>query len=388
MVDLTVVAVPFYFGSMEAERRYLESHAEERGPTAADYDRPDTIANLAMGTASLVAPFVAAPFRKALSARSGRWGRRALAAGLGAAAVTTAADVIARRWGDGERGDDERGEEAGPDRRNRSWRRRAGAAARRVAGVGGVASITTGVVVAASTIATELSPRRMFDRRIVGDLGAGVAATALAVLGWDFIYYWNHRFMHESRFMWAIHVPHHSSEHYNLSVALRQPVADLLGTFVPYGLMSALGIRPAAVETARGLNLIYQYWIHTDVIGKLGRFERWFNTASHHRVHHGSNLRYIDRNHGSILIVWDRLFGTFQEEQEPVVYGLTKNVGSHNVVRIATHEYVDIARDLMRSRGWRERLSYVFRGPGWAYERHAELGLRGPGEHAPLAATA
>ena len=249
-------------------------------------------------------------------------------------------------------------------------------------------AISAGVLSVASTISTELSATRMFERRLVRDLGTGVAATALAVAGWDFIYYWNHRFMHESRFMWAIHVPHHSSERYNLSVALRQPVADVLGTFLPYGLVSLLGVRPSVVETARGMNLIYQYWIHTDVIGKLGRFERWFNTASHHRVHHGSNLRYIDRNHGSILILWDRLFGTFQAEQERVVYGLTKNVDSFNVGRIATHEYADIARDVYRSATWGERLSYVFKGPGWAYERHAELGLRGPGEHAPLAASA
>jgi sterol desaturase/sphingolipid hydroxylase (fatty acid hydroxylase superfamily) len=294
-----------------------------------------------------------------------------LAVAVGAAAATTVADAVRRRAA-----------------RRGVARSRVTRAARAVAGVGGVTAISAGVLSAASTISTELSATKMFERRVVRDLGTGVAATALAAVGWDFIYYWNHRFMHESRFMWAIHVPHHSSERYNLSVALRQPVADVLGTFLPYGLVSTLGVRPNVVETARGLNLIYQYWIHTDVIGKLGPFERLFNTASHHRVHHGSNLRYIDRNHGSILILWDRLFGTFQEEQEPVVYGLTKNVESFNVGRIATHEYGDIARDVYRSTTWRERMSYVFKGPGWAYERHAELGLRGPGEHAPLPTSA
>jgi len=181
-------------------------------------------------------------------------------------------------------------------------------------------------------------------------------------------------------------VPHHSSEHYNLSVALRQPVADLLGTFVPYGLLGFLGVRPELVETARGVNLIYQYWIHTEVIPKLGPAEAVFNTASLHRVHHGSNPHYIDRNHGSILIVWDRLFGTHQVEDEPVVYGLTKNVESFSPWRIATHEWVSIAQDVAGARTWGDRLSFAFRGPGWAYERHRAAGVDEPGEHAPVAA--
>ncbi len=192
------------------------------------------------------------------------------------------------------------------------------------------------------------------------------------MFGWDFIYYWNHRFMHEARGMWAIHVVHHSSEKYNLSTALRQPVAEVLGVWVPYGLLARLGIRPSLIQQARGINLLYQYWIHTDTIRALGRGEELLNTPSHHRVHHGSNSAYIDRNHGSILILWDRLFGTFQREDEPVVYGLTKNVGTFSPLRIATHELLDIVRDVADSPTWRERLSYVVRGPGWAYARHAE----------------
>ena len=207
------------------------------------------------------------------------------------------------------------------------------------------------------------------------DLGGGALAVAGAIAVWDAIYYWNHRAMHESRWLWAIHVVHHSSERYNLSTALRQPVADAFGMFVPYSVMALAGFRPQLIETARGVNLLYQFWIHTETIGKLGRLEEVLNTPSHHRVHHGSNRRYIDRNHGSILIVWDRLFGTFQREDEPVVYGLTSNVGSFNPVRIATHEHADILRDVARARTWRDRLGYVFRGPGWAYERNAELEL-------------
>ena len=122
------------------------------------------------------------------------------------------------------------------------------------------------------------------------------------------------------------------------------------------------------------MNLLYQYWIHTETVGRLGRAEDMLNTPSHHRVHHGSNRRYLDRNHGSILIVWDRLFGTFEPEGEPVVYGLTKNIDTFQPGRIVTHEYAAILRDVAASTSWRERLSYVGRGPGWANAHRAERG--------------
>src|SRR5690606_3764700 len=230
----------------------------------------------------------------------------------------------------------------------------------------------------------------LWEKRLLPDLGTGPLAWAAAIAGWDAIYYWNHRLMHEARFMWAIHVVHHSSQHYNLSTALRQPVADVLGTFVPYGALSLAGVRPHLIMQARALNLLYQYWIHTDTIRTLGPFEEVFNTASHHRVHHGSNRRYLDRNHGSILIVWDRLFGTFEREDpsEPVVYGLTRNVGSYHPLRVATHEYVDMVRDIARSDNWRDRISYVLRGPGWAYRRRAEQLAAGGAGAAPAPAHA
>jgi sterol desaturase/sphingolipid hydroxylase (fatty acid hydroxylase superfamily) len=260
-----------------------------------------------------------------------------------------------------------------PSRAARRWAR----AARKVAGASAVTTIAATGAAITGTWAARTAGRKMFERRVLPDLGTGPLAVAAAVLGWDFIYYWNHRFMHTSRYMWAIHVVHHSSERYNLSTALRQPVADALGTFVPYGLLSLLGLRPEVIETARGLNLIYQFWIHTEAIPKLGPMEQVFNTASHHRVHHGSNRQYLDRNHGSILIIWDRLFGTFEPEEERVVYGLTKNIDTFNPVVIATHEYTDMARDVSASTTWAERLAFVFRGPGWAYQRHQELGLTG-----------
>jgi hypothetical protein len=126
------------------------------------------------------------------------------------------------------------------------------------------------------------------------------------------------------------------------------------------------------------VNLLYQFWIHTEAIGRLGPSEEVLNTPSHHRVHHGSDSQYLDRNHGSILIVWDRLFGTFEREDQRVVYGLTKNIDTFNPVRIATHEYADMLHDVARSTGWSERLSYVLRGPGWATRHRAETAVGSP----------
>ena len=194
----------------------------------------------------------------------------------------------------------------------------------------------------------------------------------------DFIYYWYHRTHHTIRIFWASHVVHHSSEHYNLSTALRQPVADALTASIPYGALALLGYRPEVIETARGVNLLYQFWIHTEAIRSIGPLEQVLNSPSLHRVHHGSNRRYLDRNHGSILIVWDRLFGTHQVEDEPVVYGLTRNIETFNPARIATHELADIVTDVAASTTWRDRLSFVLRGPGWAYARRAERAVPEP----------
>jgi sterol desaturase/sphingolipid hydroxylase (fatty acid hydroxylase superfamily) len=360
-MDSTVAAIPVYFGTMGAEYLWLRGRADERGPSPADYERRDTVTSLTMGTASLLAPFVVPKLFGPITPGKGKYGKALVATAATAAAVTTLADLVARL------------ESTEADRPVGGRRRRAAAArtARRMARVGGVAAVVTGGVAITSTLASRTTANRMWSRRLVRDLGSGPAALAAAILGWDFIYYWNNRFMHESRYMWAVHVVHHSSERYNLSTALRQPVADALGTFVPYSLLALVGVRPDLIARARGLNLLYQYWIHTDSIRRLGPFEQAFNTPSHHRVHHGSNQQYIDRNHGSILIIWDRLFGTFEREAEPVVYGLTKNLDSFNPGRVAGHEHFEMLRDVARSTTWRERLSYVFRGPGWAYRQHA-----------------
>ena len=179
--------------------------------------------------------------------------------------------------------------------------------------------------------------------------------------------------MHEWRHMWAIHVVHHSSEHYNLSTALRQAWTDVAGTFVPYGALALLGVRPNLILKARGINLLYQFWIHTELIDRLGPLEAVFNTPSHHRAHHGSNRQYLDRNYGSILIVWDRIFGTFEVEDEPVVYGLTENIETFNPIRVALHEHVDMLRDVSEAPSWAERIQLMVRNPGsakrWRKER-------------------
>ncbi len=198
------------------------------------------------------------------------------------------------------------------------------------------------------------------------DLGEGPLGWAVAMLSWDFVYYWVHRVEHERRLFWAAHVNHHSSERYNLSTALRQPWTPFL-TLAMVPPIALLGVRPGMIVAAGGFNLLYQFWVHTEAVDRMPRWFEWvFNTPSHHRVHHGSNEGYLDCNYAGILIVWDRLFRTFVEEREPVVYGLTKNLRSYNLLVIAFHEYASIARDLRAATTWSERWHRLFSGPGWA----------------------
>ena len=189
---------------------------------------------------------------------------------------------------------------------------------------------------------------------------------ALLFFAEDFCYYWFHRVSHESRFFWAAHVNHHSSTHYNLSTALRQSWTTPL-TGIPFWLvLPLLGFHPTMILVQMAVSLLYQYWIHLEWVPKLGPFEWIFNSPSHHRVHHGRNVRYLDRNHGGILIVWDRLFGTFEEESETPDYGLTKNLETFHPVKIAFHEWIAIAKDVAKARSLRDALGYAFGPPGWA----------------------
>ena len=187
----------------------------------------------------------------------------------------------------------------------------------------------------------------------------------------DLAYYWFHRVGHEVRVFWASHVVHHSSQHYNLSTALRQtwvPMAAL-----PFWLpLALLGFKPWMIILQQAISLTYQFFIHTERVGKLWRpIELFFNTPSHHRAHHGSNEIYLDKNYGGITIIWDRLFGTFEPETERVRYGLTTNIETHNPLKVATHEDAAIVRDVREADSWSDRLGYMFRGPGWAHDRRA-----------------
>jgi sterol desaturase/sphingolipid hydroxylase (fatty acid hydroxylase superfamily) len=181
----------------------------------------------------------------------------------------------------------------------------------------------------------------------------------------DIAYYWFHRVSHEVRFFWASHVVHHSSQHYNLSTALRQTWVPM--TYFPFWLPLALaGFKPWMIVLEQSISLCYQFWIHTEKVGRLGRpLEFVLNTPSHHRAHHGANQIYLDKNYGGILIIWDRLFGTFEPETERVRYGLTKNLTTHHPVRVAFHEYIAIVHDIRHARSWRERFGYAFGGPAW-----------------------
>jgi len=364
-MDLSVAVTPLYVGSMVYEQRALARRAEAEGPSAADYLAPDTRTSLLMGALSLTTPLSAAlagyavPFRTSgKRGRSGRIGQVVVGVAVAAAVATTLADRAA----------------ATADLATEKGRA-ARARARKVAAAGGVVAIAAGGVAITATTAAFTGATRMWKRGQRHDLGNGVLAWTVGMVWWDFAYYWNHRNQHEIRGMWAVHVPHHSSERYNLSTALRQPVAGAFGVWVPYGLVARIGVRPFIIETSRALNLIYQYWIHTVTIRTLGVAEGVVNTPSNHRVHHGRNKRYIDRNHAGILMIWDRLFGTYQRElpDEPVIYGLTKNIESYNMWTVSTHEYGDICRDVARSTNWRDRLGFVVRTPGWAYARRAEL---------------
>lgn len=231
-----------------------------------------------------------------------------------------------------------------------------------------LASLGTGLVsvftVGLQGLAVDRLAALAFERRLFS-LGEGPLRWVVGMIAWDFAYYWLHRWEHGVRLLWATHVSHHSSERYNLSTALRQPWTPFLGLalFPPLGF---LGLEPWVIMTCGGLNLIYQFWVHTEVIDKLpAPIEAIFNTPSHHRVHHGSNPQYLDRNHGGILIVWDRLFGTFEPEVEPVRYGLVKNVDSYHLFTIFSHEFVAIARDAWRAKRWGDKLRHVFADPGW-----------------------
>lgn len=203
-------------------------------------------------------------------------------------------------------------------------------------------------------------------------------ALSYTLLGWillffldDFTFYWHHRLSHQIRLLWAAHVNHHSSVYYNLSTALRQSWSELFYKYWWYLWLPLLGFPPLMILTQISINLIYQFWIHTK---RIDRFPSWFefifNTPAHHRVHHAKNVRYLDKNHAGILIIWDRIFGTFELEDpnDPVEFGITTNINSYNPLHIATHEFANLAKDIQRAPTWKDKLGYLFLPPGWSHD--------------------
>ena len=187
----------------------------------------------------------------------------------------------------------------------------------------------------------------------------------------DLAYYAFHRSAHRVRWFWASHVIHHSSQHYNLSTALRQTWTGFFSLGFIFRLpLFLIGFPPAMVFFCAGLNLIYQFWIHTEAIGRMPRwFEAVMNTPSHHRVHHGVNPRYLDANYAGVFIIWDKMFGSFvaERDDEPVRYGIVKQLGSFNILWAAVHEWVGIAKDVWAA-PWKHKLSYMWREPGWSHD--------------------
>jgi len=182
----------------------------------------------------------------------------------------------------------------------------------------------------------------------------------------DLVFYLYHRASHESRLFWAMHVAHHSSQIFNVSTAIRGNFIHFLYRFVFWAPLVWLGFDPILVVLVDEISFYYQMWIHTETIRKMPPwFEYIFNTPSHHRVHHASNQQYLDKNYGAVLIVWDRLFGTFEHEEEKVRYGLTKNLEKQSVSHVITHELEAIWQDVRQAKDWHSRWHYVFGHPGW-----------------------
>ncbi len=213
-----------------------------------------------------------------------------------------------------------------------------------------------------------------FYQRQLITFSNAIAYWVLLVLAEDFLYYWLHRFDHEIRFFWAIHVTHHSSQHMNFTVGFRSSVFQPLYRFIYFIPLAWIGFKPLDIVFIYSATQIWGIFVHTEMIKKMGWLEHILVTPSHHRVHHASNARYLDRNMGMFLIIWDKLFGTFQEElaapeYEPIKYGLTKPIEKETPVTIVFHEWDNIWKDISRKDiGWKEKFGYLFGPPGWSHD--------------------
>lgn len=200
------------------------------------------------------------------------------------------------------------------------------------------------------------------------DMGTTLLAFFGCYLVVDFLFYWYHRLIHEIRFGWAAHVAHHSSKEFNLGgTALRQSFAEAFMEAFFYAPVVLMGFDTMMVLAALELNLAYMFWVHTRKIGKLHpAFEFLMSTPSHHRVHHACNIPYLDKNYGGTFIIWDRMFGSFQEEKEDPVFGIPEQLDSYNPIWASIHGWVELAQDVWHAKGWRNKIGYMVMPPGWA----------------------
>ncbi len=231
----------------------------------------------------------------------------------------------------------------------------------------GLGSLVVNILMKALAFAlyTWLFQYRLFD------IGWHWWSWLLILFADDFTFYWHHRLSHEIRILWAAHVQHHSSQSLNLATALRQSWTELLYKYIWWFWLPLVGFHPLMILMMMSISLIYQFWPHTEIIRKLPNWFEWFfNTPSHHRVHHASNARYLDQNHAGILIIWDKLFGTFcpENENDKPVYGLTTNIHSTNPLVIVSHEYKSIWKDIKRAPTFADKLRYLFMPPGWSHD--------------------
>jgi alkylglycerol monooxygenase len=239
----------------------------------------------------------------------------------------------------------------------------------------GVLSQVTGVFVKVLSIGIYTL---FYENFAIFNINSNIWTFLLLFFLYDLCYYWAHRMSHEINLFWGGHVVHHSSEEYNLSVALRQSSTQTFWTFFFYFPLAFLGFDPMSLVLVSGLNLLYQFWIHTETIGKMGFLEKFMNTPSHHRVHHGRNPKYIDKNHGGTFIIFDKIFGTFKEEEETPVYGITTPVKSWNPIWINISHYVTIKNEIHQIKDWKNKVRYLFKKPGWLPEDLG--GYRAPSE--------
>ena len=202
------------------------------------------------------------------------------------------------------------------------------------------------------------------------DLGWQWWVWLLILFADDFTFYWHHRLSHQIRILWAAHINHHSSERYNLTTALRQSWTEMLYKYVFWLWLPLVGFHPIMIMMMLSISLIYQFFLHTETVKKLGFLEIFMNTPSHHRVHHATNIQYLDKNHAAIFIIWDKIFGTFQveEENDKPIYGITNNIDTFNPVKIAFHEFGNIGKDVKNAPTFLDKIKYMLMPPGWRHE--------------------